>query len=666
MKVIKFLIPLMAIFLILNANAQINAKSIIEKEVVKMLEKDKVILSEDDKKCEGDCSSIGLWKNKKQKKKFLDLDYKLKIKLLSNLSTPSYFDNSLIQTGLSFPNKSLNFLGSVIIRDNNFDAINEKKTPDLPVLNSENQFILPSPNTSTSSYLLTFNSEKFFNASLTTQLSGEFKDYFKAKFDLISKVSESERNNLLAAAGIFTNRLSEIFENLETISSKDFYPVYYLWINHCKGNIKPGDKIIKAFEGLCVYTRKGIISEHQTSGGINSGVNINAFPFVNFQASLSNEWIFNNKLNITQNTYDIYMFNNPELTDLPSTTKIIDCWKRLSSNCHIDFLSSNMLVSNEKLQLRVKFGPVADYESIKNIKLDEKYSLSRIPDNQRFVKSIKITKDPGKISIDDDNFCYLIVEVLRDENFISLNYTTLSTIISNNLYLRLYYDIACNKDTLDIKYAPVEIITERFPSPKADYEIKPLKLDKFFEYSTIINFYSNNTQFSVGTAPFPPRITELKIISGTVDQKFHQYLKDASFKFKNINQFELSFKIPAINNYFSAEQRSIELIAVIEFYSTSGTLYKRQLPLKLIAPDEMLNKRLPNLQVIVKDPNELLKLLDNNSVLPDGKTIEKAKEEFDLKNDEDINKFIKYLKKNNVITESVFGHYKVYVKFLNF
>ncbi|HOK37399.1 MAG: hypothetical protein WHW07_03830 [Bacteroidales bacterium] len=531
---------------------------------------------------------------------------------------------------------------------------------------SENQFLLPSPNTSTSSYLLAFNSEKFFNTSLNNQLSGEFKDYFKAKFDLISKVSESERNNLLAAAGIFTNRLAEIFENLETISSKDFSPVYYLWLNHCKGNVNPGDKIIKAFEGLCVYIRKGINSEHQTSLEINSGFNINAFPFVNIQTNQSNEWIFNYKLNISQNTYDIYMFDIPELTELPSSSKILNCWKRLSSNCHIDFVSSNMLVSGKKLQLRVKFGPIADFESIKNIILDEKYTLSKIPDNKKFVKSIKITSDPGKISIDDDNFCYLIVEVLRDENFISLNYSTLSTIISNNLYLRLYYDISCGKDTLDIKYAPVEIITERFPSPRADYEIKPVKLDKFFEYSSIINFYSNNTQFSVGTAPFPPRITELKVISGSVDQKFHQCLKEASFKIKNINQFELSFKIPAINNYFSAEQRSIELIAVIEFYSTSGNLYKRQLPLKLIAPDEMLNKRLPNLQVIIKDPNELLKLLDNNAVLPDGKTIQKAKEGFDFKNDEDNIKFIKYLKRNNVITESVFGHFKVYVKFLNF
>ena len=47
--------------------AQNTAKNVLETELIKMLQSDRILLNQQEKECVGDCTGLGLWKNEKQK-----------------------------------------------------------------------------------------------------------------------------------------------------------------------------------------------------------------------------------------------------------------------------------------------------------------------------------------------------------------------------------------------------------------------------------------------------------------------------------------------------------------------------------------------------------------------------------------------------------------------
>ncbi len=646
-----------------NLQAQQTAGQVLGAEIIKMLQSDRILLTQQEIDCTGDCSGIGLWKNDKQKKKTLKQNEELKLKLLNKFNPPFYISSGIITDELTFKNKSIGLIGSYIIRNKDLSVINNDITPALPVMSSGNQTSILNPKNSGSSYVLNYNSTNLFEGSLDANVSADFKEYYQAKLQLNTNLSTSERSQICIGAGIFENQLAVIFGNLDQIGSDEFEPVYYLWSEYRKGNIKPGDQIINSFEGLCYFTSKGTESNNNidANGSLSSSGN---YPFIRYDVKTNSNWTSSKKFTSQQNIYNVYMFRQPSFTDIPGVNDITRCWNRLKPDSKIEYVSTNIIPANSPMFLKVKFGPVPDSEALSLIKLDEKFTLNAVPANQQFIKSVKlITNDPKRITYDNEYY-YFIIEIERNEAFLTQNFTPLSNVISAELPFRIYYDNPVGNDTLDIVYAPVEIQTERFPTPVCDYEIDPQKDGISYQYKTDVSFNVSNYPISIANLPKPPEVVDVFGLPESIEQSFKKYITDAEFRFKGLNDFSMTINIPVRNNFFNINQRSHEIVLLIEFYASNGTLYKRKLPVKLNAPAG-LTEQTSTLPVLIKDNGELLELLNRNAPINQDMTIGDLINKHQTDSDTDVANLVKDLKKYNVLTTSVFGYYYVPVKYID-
>lgn len=644
--------------------AQQTAKQVLETELVKMLQSDKILLNQQEMDCSGDCTSIGLWKSDKQKKKILKKNEELRSKLLNKFNPPFYINDGIISDNLSFKNKSIGLIGSYIIRNNDLSVINNEITPTLPVMSSGNQTSILNPKNSGSSYVLNYNSTNLFEGNLDANASADFREYYQSKLQLNTNLSTAERSQISIGAGIFDNQLALIFDNLDQISSSEFEPVYFLWLEHKKGTIKPNDKIIKAFEGLCYFTSKGTES--------NSNLDANAaassagnYPFVRYDVKTNSNWTSSKKFTTQQSIYNVYMFKKPELTSIPDVNAILDCWNRLKSDSKIEYFSTNIIPANSPLYLKVKFGPVPNSEALSSVRLDEEYTINSIPANKQFIKSVKlITNDPKRIT-NDNEYYYFIIEIERNEAFLTQNFTPLSNIISAQLPFRIYYNNPIGNDTLDIVYAPIEVQTERFPTPSCDYEIDPQKDGMWYKYKTDVDFNVSNYPITISNLPKPPKVVDVLGLPKSMDADFKGYLTDASFQLKGLNKFSMTINIPIKNNFFNINQRSHEIVLVLEFYASNGTTYKRKLPLTLNAAEEQIKPN-SSFSMLIINNQELLNLLNKNTSVNQSLTIGDiiSKHEDENKNIDIVN-LIKELKKYEVLTVSIFGYYYVPMKYID-
>ncbi len=660
----RIIISAILIFSGLMVNAQRTAKEVLESEIVKMLQSDRILLSQQEVDCSGDCTSIGLWKNEKQKKKTLKQNEELKSKLLNKFNPPFYINDGIITDELSFINKSIGLIGSYIIRNNDLSVINKDITPTLPVLASGNQTSILNPKNSGSSYVLNYNSTNLFEGNLDANASSDFKEYYQSKLQLNTNLSTSERSRICIGAGVFDNQLALIFDNLDQISASEFEPVYYLWLEHKKGSIQPGDQIIKAFEGLCYFTSKGLeaVSNVDASVSANSAGN---YPFVRYDVKSNSDWTSSRKFTTQQSIYNVYMFKQPELTNIPSVQQILNCWDRLKANAKPEYVSNNVIPANAPLLIRVKFGPIPNDEALSSIKLDENFTLNSIPVNQRFIKSVKlITDDPNRISFDND-YCYLIIEVERNESFLTQNFNQLSHIISAQIPFRIYYNNPIGQDTLDIVYSPIEVQTERYPTPISEYELTPIKDDRYYKYQTVVRFNTSNNNITIANFPVPPKVIGAEGLPKDIEQSFIKYLTETSFSLKNLNEFTMTINLPVKNNFFNINQRSHEIVLILEFFASNGTSYKRKLPVQLIAPKDLIDQN-STLPVLIKDNGELLSLLNRNAIITKDITVGDLISKYQSNNKtNDITGLIKELKKHDVLSTSVFGYYYVPIKYID-
>ncbi len=648
----------------ISLHAQQTAKQVLEIEIVKMLQSDRILLNQQEIDCSGDCTSLGLWKNDKQKKKTIKQNQELKSKLLNKFNPPFYINDGIITDDLSFNNKSIGLIGSYIIRDNDLSVINKEITPALPVMSSGNQTSILNPKNSGSSYVLNYNSTNLFEGNLDANASADFREYYQSKLQLNTNLATSERSQICIGAGVFDNQLALIFDNLDQISSSEFEPVYYLWLEHKKGTIKPGDKIIKAFEGLCYFTSKGTESTSNLDANL-AGSSAGNYPFVRYDVKTSSNWTSSKKFTTQQNIYNVYMFKQPELTNIPDVKAIVGCWDRLKANSKIEYVSNNIIPANSPLYLKVKFGPVPNSEALSSVKLDEKFTLNSIPANQQFIKSVKlITEDPKRITSDNEYY-YFIIEIERNENFLTQNYTPLSNVISAQLPFRIYYNNPVGSDTLDIIYSSIEVQTERYPTPVCDYVVEPQKDGMWYKYKTDVNFNISNYPITIANLPKPPKVIDVFGLPESIEMLFKKYLTDATFQLKGLNEFAMTINIPVKNNFFNINQRSHEIVLLLEFYASNGTLYKRKLPLTLNAPEDLIENN-SNLPILIKNNGELLELLNRNAPINQSLTIGDIINKYQAGNKSiDIVNLVKDLKKYDVLTISVFGYYYVPMKYID-
>jgi hypothetical protein len=668
----KKLLIIVGIISAINVTAQTSspqtASGVLEKEIVSMLQSDGILLKQSEIDCKGDCSNIGLWKNNSKRDKWLKNDNDLKKRFVNKFKAPSFCENRMVITQLIFKNKSVGLLGSYIVRNNDLSILNSSSTPKLPILENGTQISIFSPRSDGSNYLLNYTSNKLFEGSLESGVSSEFKDFYTAKILFNGSISNENRSQISIGAGVFENKLAKIYGNIEQISSNEFEPVFLLWNEYRKGNIQANDQIIKSFEGLCYFSMQGIDKKEteEFSGEVGSS---GKYPFLNYNLNVKTKWTNNNSLTTQRNIYNVYMFSQPDLLPIPTKEKIIACWNNLKPSDYVikstTATTDNNIPANSPLILRVKFGPIPNNEVLTIIKLDEEYSISKLPSElKKTIKSIRLVTDDLARITSENGYYYFDVEVTRDEPFLAQTFNSINPKISLELNLRIYYNNPIGSDTLSVEYKPITISTELHPTPSSEYEITSSKLGQTYKYSIPIKFNISNLPLTIVSTPKPPKIIDVYGLPTSIHQNLKKQLTDASFILKGTNEYTGNFSIPINNNYFDINQRSHEIVVLLEFYANNGTTYKRKLPLKLIAPNEMLEASTAT-NIILNGNQELLTALKSDAIIKGNLTVSEFIAKYTSNGQTDILKFVDGLKELNVINQIPNGNYVVPVKLVD-
>jgi hypothetical protein len=359
------------------------------------------------------------------------------------------------------------------------------------------------------------------------------------------------------------------------------------------------------------------------------------------------------------------MFSQPDLISIPSKEKIIACWNNLKPvENGVKYAATENIPANSPLILKVKFGPIPNNDVLPIIKIDEDYSLSKLPNNRKIIKSIRlITDDPARIT-SENGYYYFDVEITRDEAFTSQTFNSISPKVSIDLSLRIYYNNPIDGDTLDVKYKPVTLTTELHPTPSSEYEISSSKNGQSYKYVIPVKFNTSNLPLTIITTPKPPKIIDVFGLPTSIDQNLKKQLTDASFQLKGTNEYACSFTIPVSNNYFDINQRSHEIEVLLEFYANNGTSYKRKLPLKLLAPNEMLENTTAS-TILLDGNKELLNSLKTDAIITDTILVSDVITKYTKNGQTDILGLADELKEIKVINQTPNGNYIVPARLVN-
>ena len=640
---------------------QQTANQLLQTEFIRILQSDGILLKDNEKACTGDCRSMNLWKNDNKKEKWLKKDEKLKNRLLNKFSVPSFCENKIIKNELVFKDKTIGLIGSYFIRNKDFSVINSNTKTDLPVIQNGNQLSIFSPKDDGSNYVLNYTSTKLFEGGVDANVDADFKEYFNLKLQTNTNLSNQDRSQISIGAGKFENQLGVIFDKVVNgqLSATEFEPVYYLWLEYKKGNIKPTDKVIYSFDGLCFFSSKGVEKkeEEKFTSELNSS---GKYPFLSYGLKASAKWSNSSSFTSQRNIYNVFMFSEPTLTGVPTIADILKNWNNLTPNNSITFPSTNNIPLNSPMIATVVFGPIPNTEIFPLIKLDEKFSLSKLPNDKKFVKNIKLINDPSRIKPEREGYYTFEIEFYRDEKFLSQNINSIGDIISAELPIRIFIDNPIGNDTLDKIYDNIEIKTERFPVPTiSEYELIPIKSDNSFKYSATVKFNTTNS-LNVSNSPRPPKISEVYGLPNAVDENIRKNLRASSFSLKGNNEFTFTFTFPEKANYFDINQRSYDIDIVVDFIASNGVSYLRKIPVRLIGPKEMIDASNQTASILINDNGQLLEALDKKAFVSEQKTVQDFINS-NTKQDKtfDVLSFVDDLKKNNKLSVSPDNKYFV-------
>lgn len=605
-------------FISFPSHGQKDPKEILNQELIGLLQADGVLLTDAQKDCTGNCLPNSPWKNKSQKSREIKKDENLRIFLLKKFKTPRFIDGKTMDPNFIFRDKSIGKLGSYIIRNNNFSVINNTE-PSLPVLISGNQLSVPNPKSDGTNYLLNFTSSTLFSFSLDGTLSGGFKTYFDAKSSISNSLSDEKRTQLSIGTGIFENQLGTIFRKSinKQVVPIDFEPLYQVWVEHANGKILPNDKIIESFEGMALYVSTG--TKYKNTLTWNADLNSSgSFPFLSYGLQSNTKWDRSTQLTTQSNIYDIFMFNNPSLIEIPTVDQLLNNWNALAGmNYNNVKLSSKSVPANSPLIINVTFGPIPNSNILPIIKLDEPYSLDNMT-RTKFIKSIKLINDPTRIKVDANTLSYTFdIEIIRDELFIATNSPNAKEIFTTEFPLRIFIDNAAQGKYLERVYDKIQIETDRYPTPSyTDYVIVPTKdTNGDFIYKGRIRFTVKDGM-NIGTTPQPPRITDVFGLPSSVDQQLKALIKNSTFKLVGTNEFDFQFIIPAKSKFFDINQRNFEVDLLLDFHANLVG-YSRRLPINIMGSSEQISLQSTS-NIIVENNETLINSLNPMSILSDG------------------------------------------------
>lgn len=657
----NLLVLIVLLSMSINALCQQLASKILQDEVVELLKADGLLLTDQQKALVGDQRAVNLWKNDHQKEKWLINDEKLKARLLLKFRPPAFLDSSkVISNTLTFKNKSIGLIGSYIIRNNDFTIINNSSVPpDFPVLKNGTQISVFNPSDDGSNFLLNYTSSKSFEGGVDAKADASFKDYFKLKLQANADISNENDTQISIAVGNFRNQLGFLFNKINngSLQALDFGPIYSIFNEYRNGDIHLGDKIIYSFDGLCFYSTKGVKNKDSQKYNAELSSSLN-YPFISLSVSGHSQWTSASNFNSQTNIYNVYMFSNPTLINIPSVADIIKTWNNLTqAGSTITFPTTPSIPADGPLIAKVVFGPIPSEDMIQLIKVDENYSKHFLKENQ-FIKHINVITDPARITPSNSGYYTFDLEITRDNQFIQNTYTTIGPLITANIPIKLYIDNPIGSDTLKKVFDNVNIQTDRYPIPQVDnYDISANKSDDAYQYTSTITFtVPANNPIVVSNNPQPIKITQIFGLPTSINDLLSSDIKSATFTVKDNNKYNLTFNISSDSKYFDINHRSYPIELLLEFYTNNGFSYKRKIPVRIVGPKELISKSNITSTISIKDNTQLLAALNPGAIVENNKTIQDELNNFtkgaDGNNVLDILGFINELKKNNKISEN--------------
>ena len=614
----KIIIATILSIMALPIFAQSSGVSVLQSELVKMLQSEGILLTDQQKACTGNCQPASPWKNDRQRKKAIVKDSALMNYLISNFTPPTFVNGQNIITNLTYSGQSLTRIGRYLIKNGDLSVINSKD-PQLPILNI-NQISIPNPIDGASNYTLNYTMNNLFTNTGKINVESSFQSYISGKLQDETNVSKDKKMEINIAAGVFENQLATLYGKAldRTITPLEFAPLYYLWLAYKNQKAAEGDEIISSFNGVCYYTTQG--TTNSFNNVFNSSVNgSGTFPFLSYGIDDKTNWTKTNEMTSGARDYKIYLFKQPQLVKILSTDQIIQSWKDVSTIPDPISIKSPLVLANTPLVIQVKFGPVPTSE-FSSLRLDTAFIMKNLK-GTNFIQKIMLNNDPKSVVNNTDGYYIFNIEITRNEDFIANNSTSSSKVITATFPLRLYFDNAVNGKYLETVYSPIKIQTETLPVPYLNpYNMVPTKDANFYTFKSNLQFDIPDGM-SIKTSPVPPKILDVQSTTNASPELI-ALAKNAMLKPVSNNTFEISFKVPVAKQYFSFTQPFHSFYCIVNFTGDNQT-YSRRCEFTLTGADDQIttSAQTANVPVVLNNNNEVITALDTNAKVNDGRKI---------------------------------------------
>ncbi len=616
LKGLGILLPCLIFFTRVHSQS-VTAKSYLDSIFVDMLVRDQVLLSDEDKEKK---KFDNHWHNNKTKKEYIKNDLELKSILLKTYFSPTLTTSDLVSEKLLFPNKTIGFLGSMIIRNDDLSILNSPKIPILPVLISLDQLSLLNPDAS--NYKLNMNTKSVFDKNAEINAKLVTNPVIQAQAAASTFRNENSSQNISVGVGTYKNQLATVFENmlLKNFAPKDFIPLYYVWNLMLNKDIIEGDKCIKSFRGVSY----SLAREQNFSSEIKFDASMDAkgsFPIISLGGNSIVEWSRINENSAKSNKYSVIMFQSPELIKFPTIDQIKKQWQDIVRRLNFkNDPPSTIFPYNGDLTFNVVFGPIpGDDVASNNIVLDKQYTFKSFPTGKVMVGDIDINLDPKNVKPLGDNLYSFQVTLKGNKDFFST--AGPKSLLNLEIPIRLYLNNPIGNDTLDIKYAPFTISTECTPIPFLSDDIKLVsngKTSTTYSFSQKISIETPTIgKFVLATsASSRPQISDIGNIPDSKKDLKAKFLLNSHIKTDaDPTSFTLEFEIDSSSFYdFFPNTTALNLQVQFKDQNNPAVIYNKPLTLNILIPDEVAKAHLqkPIGTISFNTNDELLKAVDTS------------------------------------------------------
>jgi hypothetical protein len=660
---------------LLSVKAQRPVKIVFDSILLRVLQNDGLLLTDDQRNCKDNYSLCGLPTRRKEREKVLKQNDELRGLFLRYFNPVSYADNKNYDLRYVFPNRTIEFLGSYLVRNNDLNSLQAGILPDFPVLTSGGQIALLNPLDGGSNFRLNYNSKNLFDGVLDAQIEAGLKSVVESKFAASGRIHNEARSSVSIAAGIFENFLGKVFQaanNKEIVTSEYFEPLYAVWKAYGSGRITRGNnKVLQSFDGICFFTNKGVQIDREINTSADLKVMGNVPGYITAKVNSEINWSKSNSFSIAQNLYHIYMFGPPQLVSVPTPEIIIDNWKKMTSGLVREVKAENssaIIPYEDPLKVYIKFGPIVSPDMLQNIKLDEEYTLSAQPQAMKIVKNVSLVLENSKLI--GNGFYLFEVQLTRNNDFLDTLKIGGNAILKVDLPFRLYVNHPVENKVLDVKYDPQTFQTEAKPIPLSKSPVNANKVGTDYNYVTDLSFDVSGSMVIANSTASKPKIIDISGLPSNLGEDLKQTLLDNySVTYQNPNQFELRFSIPAKSKFFDVSKTNYKVELKFEFLKSGNKPAKfvRVVPMQFNLPND-LPTPLSNtfIKTISFNTNqELVEALDTSAIVKDGRKLNQLVEANTKEGKLDILGLIKDLETHANLTISPDYHYIIGSEFID-